>query len=186
MTGQMTGPAGAPWIARLGPEMLALTGSDNWFEDFPVGRRLRHARGATMDALENAYLSKAVMNTAEPHWNEHALAADGPLGAGRVVFGLLTASLVVGLSSQDTAENALAELGMDKVRFRGPVHHGDTVYALTEVMQAVAADRPDAGRVRFAHWGLTHDERLVVELERTVLIKRRSHWGSPGAREAAR
>ena len=37
----------------------------NRFEDFPVGRRIRHARGATMDALENAYLSKAVMNTAQ-------------------------------------------------------------------------------------------------------------------------
>jgi acyl dehydratase len=160
-------------------EMVALTGVDNWFEDFPVGRRIRHARGATMDALENAYLSKAVMNTAQPHWNEHALAGDTPLGTGRVVFGLLTASLVVGLSSQDTAENALAELHMDKVRFRGPVHHGDTVYAFTEVLEATDDERPDAGRVRFAHWGVTHDDRLVVELERTVLIKRRSHWCPP-------
>jgi acyl dehydratase len=132
-----------------------------------------------MDALENAYLSKAVMNTAEPHWNEHALAGDTPLGTGRVVFGLLTASLVVGLTSQDTAENALAEVGLDKIRFRAPVHHGDTLYAFSEVLEAGLADgdeRPDAGRVRFKHWGVTHDDRLVVELERTVLIKRRSHW----------
>jgi acyl dehydratase len=161
--------------------MLALTGADNWFEDFPVGRRMRHARGATMDALENAYLSKAVMNTAEPHWNEHALAGDTPLGTGRVVFGLLTASLVVGLTSQDTAENALAEVHLDEIRFRAPVHHGDTVYAFSEVLEASGAggsgdERADAGRVRFAHWGVTHDDRLVIELKRTVLIKRRSHW----------
>ena len=168
----------------IGPEMLALTGRDNWFEDFPVGRRIRHARGATMDSLENAYLSKAVMNTAQPHWNEHALAGDTPLGTGRVVFGLLTASLVVGLSSQDTAENALAELRLDKIRFRAPVHHGDTVYAFSEVLEVGDDARPDAGRVRFAHWGVTHDDRLVVELERTVLIKRRSHWCARDPEEA--
>ena len=164
-------------------ELRALTGRDNYFEDFPVGRKIRHARGATMDALENAYLSKAVMNTAEPHWNEHALAGDTALGSGRVVFGLLTASMVVGLASQDTAENALAELHLDRIRFRGPVHHLDTIYAFTEVLEVADDERPDAGRARFAHWGITHDDRLVVELQRTVLIKRRSHWCPPEASE---
>lgn len=170
----------------LTPSQRALTGGDNYFEDFPVGRKIRHARGATIDALENAYLSKAVMNTAEPHWNEHALAGDTALGSGRVVFGLLTASMVIGLASQDTAENALAELRLDKIRFRSPVHHQDTIYAFTEVLELSDDERPDAGRVRFAHWGVTHDDRLVVELQRTVLIKRRSHWCPPPAPEETR
>jgi hypothetical protein len=42
-------------------------------------------------------------------------------------------------------------------------------------------EQPDAGPVRFAHWGVTQDDRLVVEIERTVLLKRRSHWGTPGS-----
>jgi itaconyl-CoA hydratase len=158
-------------------KLSKLTGSNNYFEDFPVGRKLRHARGATIDEVENNYLSKAVDNTAQAHWNEHAVRG-GPLGSGRVVFGLITGSMVIGLASQDTAENALAEVGLDKLRFVSPVHHGDTIYAYTEVLSATdAPDREDAGLVTFKHWGVTHEDRLVFEGERTVLIKKRSHWG---------
>src|SRR5205823_4665066 len=154
-----------------------LTGDGNWFEDFEPGQRMRHARGATVDEVEGGFLAKQVMNTAQAHWNEHFLAGGGsPLGSGRVVFGLLTASIVIGLASQDTAENALAEVGLDNLRFTAPVHHGDTLYAFTEVLSVEPApDRDDAGLVRFKHWGVTHDDRVVFEGERTVLVKRRSH-----------
>jgi acyl dehydratase len=143
-----------------------------YFEDFTVGQRIRHARGATVGEVENGLLSKLVMNTAQAHWNEHYLTG-GPLGKGRVVFGLITASMVFGLASQDTAENALAELGCTGLRFRAPVHHGDTLYAYTEVASKQAAEREDAGIVGFRHWGLNHDDRVVFEGRRTVLVKRR-------------
>src|SRR5688500_6859010 len=110
-----------------------LTGSGNWFEDFHVGQRVRHARAATVDEVENNYISKQVMNTAQAHWNEEEMA--GPrLGDGRLVFVLITVSMTGGLASQDTAENALAEVGLDNVRFTSPVHHGDTITAFTEVL----------------------------------------------------
>jgi itaconyl-CoA hydratase len=159
---------------------MTLTGSANYFEDFTVGQRMKHFRGATIDEVENNYLSKGVMNTAQAHWNEHAMAGS-PMGEGRLVFGLITGSMVVGLTSQDTAENALAEIGLDKVRFKKPVHHGDTIYAYTEVLAAdPSPDHPDSGVVRFKHWGLNQHDDVVCEMERTVLIKRRSHWeGKP-------
>jgi acyl dehydratase len=143
------------------------------FEDFTVGQRIRHARGATVGEVENGLLSKLVMNTAQAHWNEHYL-TEGPLGKGRVVFGLITASMVFGLASQDTAEQALAELGCTGLRFRAPVHHGDTLYAYTEVISTGPAERPDAGIVEFRHWGVNHDDRVVFEGRRMVLLKRRS------------
>ena len=99
-----------------------------------------------------------------------------------MVFGLVTASIVFGLASQDVAEQALAEVGCSGLRFRAPVHHGDTLYAFTEVLDVAPSDRPDAGVVRFKHWGMTHDDRLVFEGERTVLVKRRSHWTGEGSR----
>ncbi|MCC6386420.1 MAG: MaoC family dehydratase [Dehalococcoidia bacterium] len=160
--------------------VAALTGTGTYFEDFPVGRKMRHARGATVDEVENNYLSKAVVNTAQAHWNEHASrGGNSPLGEGRVVFGLITGSMVIGLASQDTAENAIAEVRLDKLRFTSPVHHGDTIYAFSEVIAAEASpERGDAGLVTFKHWGVTHDDRVVFEGERTVLVKRRSHWGA--------
>jgi len=44
------------------------------------------------------------------------------------------------------------------------------------VLEARAADRDDAGIVRFRHYGLNQDDKLCVEAERTVLLKRKSHW----------
>jgi itaconyl-CoA hydratase len=153
-----------------------LTSPTGYFEDFTPGQRMRHFRGATVGEVENSYLSKLVMNTAQVHWNEHA-SAGSPLGEGRLVFGLLTASIVVGLASQDTAEQALAEVGLDGVRFTKPVHQGDTIYAYTEVLALEEAECDDAGVIRFKHWGANQDGVVVCEFERRVLVKRRSHWG---------
>ena len=87
------------------------------------------------------------------------------------------ASLVFGLASQDTAENAARRARLHRAAVQRPVHLGDTLYAYTEVLDCrPAAERDDAGIVRFQHWGVTHDERVVFEGERIVLVKRRSHW----------
>jgi acyl dehydratase len=147
-----------------------------WFEDFAPGQRMRHARGTTVGEVEGQLLTKLVLNTAQAHFNEHAMAGS-PLGEGRLVFGLVTGSIVIGLATQDTAGHALAEVGLDGVRFTAPVHHGDTLYAFSEVLAVGDADRGDAGLVRFKHWGANQDGAIVCEAERTVLVKRRSHWG---------
>ncbi len=83
----------------------------------------------------------------------------------------------MGLAMQDTGENALAELSMDNIRLLNPVVHGDTLYAYSEVLKTEDADREDAGVVTFRHWGVNQDDKVVFEGERTMLIKRRSHWG---------
>jgi itaconyl-CoA hydratase len=154
----------------------ALVGESGFFEDFAVGQRLRHQRGATISDVENNLVTKLVMNTADGHWNDFAM-RNSPLGEGRIVFGLVTASLVFGLAAQDTAEQALAELACDDLRFSGPVHVGDTLYAYTEVLECrPCVERDDAGIVDFHHWGLLDDEKVVFEGSRTVLLKRRSHW----------
>jgi acyl dehydratase len=157
---------------------VSLTSTVGYFEDFEVGQRIRHARGATVGEVEGQFLAKQVMNTAQAHWNEHYLTG-GPLGSGRVVFGLLTASIVFGLASQDTAEQALAELGCTGLRFTSPVRHGDTLFAYTEVTSTgPAPERDDAGIVEFKHWGVAQDGRVAFEGRRRVLVKRRSHWGA--------
>jgi itaconyl-CoA hydratase len=149
-----------------------LTGSANYFEDFKVGDRYRHARGTTVGEVENHLLTKLVMNTAHAHFNEHAM-KDSLFGQ-RLVFGLVTGSIVIGLATQDVAENAIAELALDKMRFKAPVFHGDTLYAYTEVLAKEDADRADAGVVRFRHWGVNQDGAVVFEGERTVLVRRRA------------
>lgn len=151
--------------------MSALTGADNYFEDFRVGDAYRHARGKTITEMDNVLITNLVMNTAQGHFNEDQM-AKGPLKH-RIVFGGITAAMVIGLAMQDTGENAVRELALSKIRFRTPVFHGDTLYAFSEVLETAESERPDAGEVLFRHLGLNQDGKTVFEGERRVLIRRR-------------
>ena len=153
-----------------------VTGNDNYFETFQPGAVFRHARGKTVEAIDNVQITNLVMNTAEGHFNEDVMQKQGGIFNRRVSFGGVTIALVVGLAAQDTAENALAELGMDKIRLREPVFHGDTIYAYSQVLAVEDSERAAAGVVTFPHWGLNQDDKVVFEGERRVLIKRRSYW----------
>lgn len=154
-----------------------LLGEWGWFEDFSPGMRIRHVRGSTIGEAEGSFLAKQVMNTAQAHFND-AVMAGTPLGPTRLVFGLATAATVFGLASQDATEHALAELAYSGLRFRAPVHHGDTITAYSEVLAVSDSDRPDAGIVTFQHWGLRDEDAVVFEGQRTVLVKRKSHWST--------
>jgi acyl dehydratase len=151
--------------------LKTLTGRSNYFEDFKLGDVYQHARGKTVGEIDNVLITNLVLNTAQAHFNEHLMAAS-PMRH-RITFGGVTASIVIGLAMEDTGENAIAELGLDKIRFKTPVLHGDTLYAFSEVLDKRDSDRADAGQVRFRHWGLNQKDEVVFEGERTVLIKRR-------------
>ena len=151
-----------------------LTGKDNYFEAFEVGQVIRHARGKTIEGLENVLITNLVMNTAQAHFNEDSM-KNSPYG-GRLSYGGVNFSVVMGLAMQDTGENALAELGMDNIRLLNPVVHGDTLYAYSEVLKLEEADREDAGVVTFRHYGVNQDDKLVFQGDRRMLIKRASHW----------
>src|SRR3546814_15693673 len=87
-----------------------LTSPDNYFEDFAPGQKMRHARGKTIGENETVILAHLTMNTAQGHFNSHDAAAS-KFGR-RITYGGVTASIVVGLASEDPSENALmAEIG---------------------------------------------------------------------------
>lgn len=170
----MSAPA-RPNATTTGMNMHSLTGSHNYFEDFEPGQVLRHARGKTIGEIDNTMFAHLVMNTAQGHFNEHAMKA-GAFGQ-RVYFGGLTASMIIGLAAQDTAENALAELGITGIRLKAMVFHGDTLYACTEVLETLPSERGDAGIVVFRHLGFNQRDEQVFEGRRRVLVKRRNFGG---------
>lgn len=151
-----------------------LTAKANYFEDFAVGDVYEHARGRTVTETDNVMITLLVMNTAQGHFNEDRM-AQSPFKH-RINFGGITASFIIGLAAEDTAEQALQELGLNKIRFSNPVYHGDTLYAYSEVLDKQDGDRPDAGVVTFRHVGINQNKTVVFTGERRVLIKRRSHW----------
>jgi acyl dehydratase len=154
--------------------IASLTGNDNYFEDFTVGDRFEHARGKTVTEMDGVLITNLVMNTAQSHFNEDIMTR-APQGQ-RIVFGGVTIAMSLGLAMQDTGEQALEEIGLDRLRLRSPVFHGDTLYVTSEVLETRDAARDDAGIVRFAHSAVNQRGETVFEGERTVLLKRRSHW----------
>ncbi len=155
-------------------ELASLTSPDNYYEDFDVGQVIRHARGKTITELENVNITNMVMNTAQGHFNADQMSRS-PLGK-ILCYGGVNFSLVLGLASQDTVENALAELGLDNIQLKTMVFHGDTLYAYSKVLEKRESDREDAGIVVFKHFGINQNKELVAEIERTALIKKKSHW----------
>ncbi|CAG9245968.1 MaoC-like domain-containing protein [Paraburkholderia unamae] len=154
-----------------------LRNADGYFEDFEPGMLMRHARGKTVTEMDNVLITNMVMNTAEGHFNEDVMnKTPGAFVSKRVVFGGINLSMVLGLAAQDTAEQCIRELTLDKIRLTTPVLHGDTLYAFTEVLAKEDAEREDAGIVHFKHYGINQNDRLCVQAERTALIKRKSHW----------
>ncbi len=135
---------------------------------------IRHARGKTIEGLENVLITNLVMNTAQAHFNEDQTSRT-PFGH-ILSYGGVNFSMVLGLASQDCCENALAELGLDNIRLTRPVTHGDTLYAYSEVLSKHYADQEDAGIVVFRHYGVNQRDELVAQVERKVLVKRHSHW----------
>lgn len=149
----------------------ALTAPDTYFEDYSVGQQFRHARGKTVGELENVLLTNLVMNTASAHFDEHVM-QNHTVGE-RVVFGGVTASIVIGLASQDVSENCMAELALDAMRLAAPVVHGDTLYAYTSI-SGVNADEPDSGVIKCHHWGVNQRGETVFEADRTLRVRRRT------------
>ena len=155
---------------------MALTGDGNYFEDFEPGAVMRHARGKTMCEQDNVGITLQVLNTAEGHFNEDLMQRNAMGREGwnsRLQFGGVTIAMVIGLAMQDTGENAVAELGLDKIRLKAPVFHGDTLYAYSEVLEKRQGDQPNAGVVVFKHYGVNQKDQVVFEGERTLLVKKK-------------
>ena len=148
----------------------SLTATGTFLEDYTPGRQIRHARGKTVGELDNVLITNLVVNTAAAHFDEHSM-SNHPVGQ-RIVFGGITASIVIGLASQDVSENVMAELGLTGMRLQHPVVHGDTLYAYTEIT-AVREDQPDSGVVECHHWGVNQRGVVVFEADRTLRVRRR-------------
>ena len=141
-----------------------------YFEDLEVGQHFRHSLGRTVTETDDTLFNALTMNTNPLHMNED-FASRTQFGR-RIVNGIYTLGLVVGLSVSDITEGTvLANLGYDKVFHPHPVFYGDTIYVETEVLEKrESRSHPDCGIVRLKHTGRKPDGTVVVELERTAMF----------------
>jgi len=155
-----------------------MTVRDGWhgrfFEDFEVGDVYRHPLGRTITSTDNAWFTLLTQNTNPIHFDHHYAAQttfERPL-----VDSTFTVALVTGQSVTDVSQNALANLGWDKVRLPAPVFEGDTIYSQSEVVAArPSRSRPEVGIVTVATTGYNQRGTPVITFERTIMVYRRGH-----------
>ncbi len=145
-----------------------------YYEDFEVGDIYKHPYGRTVTEADNVWVTNLTMNLNPMHFNE-AYAAETEFGE-RLVNGLFVAALTAGMSVIDVSQNAVANLGFENWRHHNPVHHGDTIFAETEVLSKRESDsRDNMGIVEFELRGFNQDDEMLLSLERTALILKREY-----------
>ena len=158
-----TGPAPRepiqPWAGRF-------------FEDFVLGDVYRHAHGRTISEADNTWFTLLTNNPHPTHFD--AVYAAGTEFGRPLVVSSLTLAIATGLSVQDVSLNAIANLGWDKVRLPSPLFSGDTLRAESEVLEVrPSASRPGQGIVRVRTTGTNQHGEVVIEFERSVLVRAR-------------
>jgi 2-methylfumaryl-CoA hydratase len=123
-----------------------LAGSSERFGDFPVGRRIAHPSGMTIEDACHMTATRLYQNTARVHFDQHRMAA-GRFKR-RLVYGGHVISLARALSFDGLA-NACRILAINGGRHVAPCFAGDTVYAWSEVLdRAELGARAGALRLR--------------------------------------
>jgi itaconyl-CoA hydratase len=128
--------------------------------------------------MDNVLFSSLTMNPQPLHLDEE-FARKTQFGR-RIVNGIFTLGLAVGLTVSDlTEETLVANLSYETVKHPHPMFHGDTLYVETEILsKRESQSKPDRGIVRFRHLGRNQENVIVIEFERTALILKRPQEGT--------
>ena len=155
-----------------------------YFEEFEVGQTFKHWPGRTITEADDTWFSLLTMNQHPLHIDAHY--ASQTQHGQRLVVGTLVFSIVVGISVADISGRAIANLEYQEIRHTGPVFHGDTIYAETEVLAVrPSQSKPDRGTVHVATRAFNQHDETVLTLKRTVLVPRRDAVMSRDERNTA-
>jgi itaconyl-CoA hydratase len=153
---------------QIGPQRYRET-FGRYFEDFQVGDVYEHRPGKTVTEYDNHLFTLLTLNTHPIHFD--AEYAKGSEFGRNLVVSPYTLALLIGMSVTDCSQKAIANLGMDAVKFTAPVFAGDTLYAESEVLaKRESASRPGQGIVTIRTLGKNQDGKIVCTFERNMLI----------------
>ena len=138
------------------------------YEDYVVGHVFEHRPGRTITATDNIWSSLLCLNQHPLHIDE--VYASGTQFGRLLVSSLVTFGIVNGMTVRTVSQQAVANLGWDKVRLSAPVFVGDTLYAETTITgKRPSESRPGQGIVNVHTVGRNQDGVQVIEFDRTVL-----------------
>jgi itaconyl-CoA hydratase len=158
---------------QVGPQRYRET-FGRYFEDFHVGDVYEHRPGKTVTEYDNHLFTLLTLNTHPMHFDaEFAKASEFKQN---LVVSPYTLALLIGMSVTDCSQKAIANLGMDEVKFTAPVFVGDTLYGESEVLaKRESASRPGQGIVTIRTIGMNQRRDMVCTFKRNMLIPARGN-----------
>lgn len=143
-----------------------------WFEEFETDVVYKHSPGRTLTEADNVLFTTLTMNTQSLHLDA-AWSADQQFGE-RLINSMLTLSTLVGQSVAQLSQGTIvANLGFSEISFPKPMHHGDTLYGETVVLEArESKSRPNEGIVTLEHIGRNQFGDIVVRAVRSTLMQK--------------
>jgi acyl dehydratase len=139
-----------------------------YYEEFEVGETIEHDKRRTVSESDNQQFCDMTMNQQPLHLD--AEFAEQTQFGGRLVNGLYTMSLAVGLTIPDTTDGTIvANLSYESVEHPNPVFHGDTIRAESTVTDKRETSDGERGVVTMRVEVYNQDDDLVCSFERTVL-----------------
>jgi len=143
-----------------------------YYEEFEVGETIEHDKRRTISEADNQQFCDMTMNQQPLHLDAE-FAGDTGFGE-RLVNGIYTMAIAVGLSVPDTTDGTIvANLSYDNVEHPEPVFHGDTIRAESTVADKRETSDGDRGVVTMQVDAYNQDDDLVCTFERTVLSLKR-------------
>ena len=144
-----------------------------YYEEFNVGMEFNHTLTRTLTKMDNIMFSAMTHNPQPLHLDEEY--AKTTFYGQRIVNSLFTLGLVIGVTVADTTlGTTLGNLGMTDIRFKNPVHHGDTIHVITRIIDMrESRSRPNSGIVTFEHVGYNQRDEEIAYCIRAGLMKKR-------------
>lgn len=148
----------------------------NFFEDFHVGRQIRHATPRTITEGDVA-VYQGLFGPRFALYSANTFAES--LGFERApIDGMLVFHMVFGRTVPDISLNAIANLGYSGGRFVEPVYAGDTLSVETVVTGVRENSSGKTGVVYVRSTGRNQRDDVVMQFDRWVMVRKRDP-GSP-------
>lgn len=142
--------------------------SGRYYAEFEIGETITHEKRRTISESDNQRFCDMTMNQQPLHLDSE-FAADTQFGE-RLVNGIYTLALAVGISVPDTTDGTIvANLSYDNVSHPNPVFHGDTIRTQSTVTDKRETSDGERGIVTIHVEVFNQDDTLVCEFDRTVL-----------------
>lgn len=145
-----------------------------YFEDFIVGKEIKHSLSKTIFECDNNFFSLMTMNHHPVHTNIDYASKNQH---GKIlVVGTLVFSLAVGITVPDISGKAIANLGYEDIKHLNPVFINDTIYVRSRILdKRESRTKDDRGIIYVESIAYNQNGIDVLSFRRHVLIKKKEY-----------